>query len=120
MEEKGKIPLFTVEHIPVEQAMMMGRAPRMDPNLYAALEKELKELGDKAAKMDLPVAATRQTMKTRLLRIAQEKEIELTVRKTRNGLVFWKATTEELSVKEEIVKRLQGGKRGRPAGRKRG
>jgi hypothetical protein len=45
---------------------------------------------------------------------------DLTVRKAGTSVVFWKATPEELEEKEKVVRRLQGARRGRPAGRRRG
>lgn len=120
MEER--ISALDIEFISIEEAMQMGRAPRMDPSIYERYERTIKELvenEDRAAVMQIPEGINYQTMKNRLLRVAKDLRVELTIRKSRKGIMVWKAKPEELTAKEEIVNRLQGGRKGRPAGRKR-
>jgi hypothetical protein len=118
--EKGATPPSDVEFIPIEQARMMGRSARLDPKLHAYYEEIIHEVGDKAARMKMPMGVSYITMKNRLLRVAQTMGADLTVRKAGTSVVFWKATPEELEEKEKVVRRLQGARRGRPAGRRRG
>jgi len=110
-------PMFNVRYMPVNEAKMMGRAARMDPDFYSALEEEITNLIDKAAVIDIPPGMNYMRMKLRLVRVAKDLDIQLTVRKARNGIVFWKTTPEELAANEALAKRLQGGRR--RAGRQR-
>ena len=118
--EKGTTPPSDVEYIPIEQARMMGRAARLDPKLHAYYEEIIHEVGDKAARMKMPMGVSYITMKNRLLRVAQTMGVDLTVRKAGTAVVFWKATPEELEEKAKVVSRLQRGRRGRSTGRRRG
>jgi hypothetical protein len=47
------------------------------------------------------------TMKNRLLRVAAELGIPVTVRTVPGGLLFWRSTAEDLAQAKEIAQRLQ-------------
>ena len=45
---------FQFEDIPLDEARTMGRAPRMDPDLYHALKEKIQSLDNTATRMLLP------------------------------------------------------------------
>jgi len=62
------------------------------------------------------------TMKNRLLRVAAELRIPLTIRKVPGGLLFWRSTAEDLEQAKEVAQRLQPAQRkgrARPGQRRR-
>ena len=75
-------PIIEFEDIPLEDARKMGRGPRMDPILYQALRTKLQLLTSQAVRMPLPDGTNPTTMKNRLLRVAMELNIPVTVRKS--------------------------------------
>jgi len=75
-------PIIEFEDIPLEDARKMGRGLRMDPILYQALRTKLQLLTSQAVRMPLPDGTNPTTMKNRLLRVAMELNIPVTVRKS--------------------------------------
>ena len=110
-------PPITFEDIPLDQARRMGRGPRIYPQLYQALKDKIQSLGTAAARMTLRPGENQNTMKNRILRVAAELNIPVTVRKVPGGLLFWRSTDEDLQQAREIAERLQGARRGRRARR---
>lgn len=103
----------------------MGRGPRMDPILYTALKSKITSLADNAARMDLPEEVSPITMKNRILRVAKELKVVVTVRRVPGGLLFWRSTPEDIKQAKEVAERLQAAlrgrsrtRRGRPPGRR--
>jgi hypothetical protein len=107
------------EDIPLEEARTMGRGPRMDPVLYDALRKKILSLADHAARMPLGDDISPTTMKNRILRVAREVRVPVTVRRVAGGLLFWRSSDEDLAQAKEVATRLQTAQRGRQ-GRRRG
>jgi hypothetical protein len=101
------------EDIPLDEARRMGRGPRMDPQLYHALREKLQSLKNTAARMALPESSNPTTMKNRILRVAAELRIPVTIRKVPGGLLFWRSTDEDIQQAEELADRLQTARRGR-------
>ena len=116
-------PLSSIqfEDIPIEEARRMGRGPRIDPQLYQELKTRLTALSSHAVQMTIPKGTSPTTMKNRILRIATELGIPVTVRKVPRGLLFWRSTDEDVQQAKEVASRLQTGQRRRGArpGRRR-
>jgi hypothetical protein len=111
------------EDVPLDEARRMGRGPRIDPELYRALQQKLQSLGNTAARMTIPEGTSPTTMKTRILRVAAELGIPVTIRRVPGGLLFWRSTDEDLPQAKHVAQRLQTARRqGRahPGQRRRG
>ena len=108
---------ITFEDLPIAQARAMGRGPRMDPVLYQALRQKIASLSQQAARMPLPPDVRVGTMKQRMLRIAGELQVPVTVRRVAGGVVFWRSTAEDLQQDQAVAARLQGAQRRRRRGR---
>jgi hypothetical protein len=109
------------EDIPIDEARRMGRGPRMDPQLYQELKTRLTALSSHAVQMTIPEGISPATMKNRILRVAAELRIPVTIRKVPGGLLFWRSTDEDVQQAKEVANRLQTAQRRRGArpGRRR-
>jgi hypothetical protein len=110
---------FHFEDIPVDQARLMGRGPRMDPELYHALREKIQSLDTTATRMTIPEGINPTTMKNRILRVAAELGMLVTIRKVPGGLLFWRSSEEDMQQAKEVGARLQTVRR-RPQTRPRG
>lgn len=113
-------PGIEFEDIPLDDARRMGRGPRMDPVLYDALRTKILSLADQAARMQLGEGVSPTTMKKRILHVAREVNIPVTIRRVAGGLLFWRSSDEDLDQAQEVATRLQTaqrGRQGRPRGR---
>ena len=108
---------FEFEDVPLDEARRMSRGPRMDPELYHALKEKIQSLDNTATRMPLPEDTSPTTMKHRILRVAAELNVPVTVRKVPGGLIFWHSTDEDLQQAQEIVTRLQSARSRAPAAR---
>jgi hypothetical protein len=99
------------EDIPLAEARTMGRGPRMDPELYYAFREKIQSLDNTAARLTLPEGTSPTTMKNRLLRVAAELRMPLTIRRVPDGLLFWRSTAEDLEQAKEVAQRLQPAQR---------
>jgi len=112
------------EDIPLDEARRMSRGPRMDPELYRALKQKIQSLDNTASRMPLPDGTSRTTMKNRILRVAAELGVPVTIRRVPGGLIFWRSTDEDLHQAQEIAGRLQSARQPpqatRPGRRRRG
>ena len=106
-------PAIHFEDIPLAEARTMGRGPRMDPELYHAFKEKIQSLDNTAARLMLPEGTSPTTMKNRLLRVAAELRIPLTIRKVPGGMLFWRSTDEDVQQAKEVAGRLQTTQRGR-------
>jgi hypothetical protein len=115
------LPQIHFEDVPIEIARASGRGPRMDPGLYHSFKEKLQSLDNTATRFTLPEGTSSITMKNRLLRVAAELGIPVTIRKIPGGLLFWRSTDDDLQVAKEVASRLQTGQRRRGArpGRRR-
>ena len=93
--------------VPLEDARKIGLGARMDPALYHALRTKLQMLTSQAVRMLIPDGTSPTTMKNRILRVAMELKVSVTVRKVPDGLIFWRSTDEDLLQAQEITKRFQ-------------
>jgi hypothetical protein len=101
-------PAIHFEDIPIDEARTMGRGPRMDPELYHAFKEKIQSLDNTAARLTLPEGTSPTTMKNRLLRVAAEIKVAVTIRKVPGGLLFWRSTAEDRQLATEVSQRLQG------------
>jgi len=101
------------EDLPIAEARAMGRGPRMDPVLYQALRQKIASLSKQATRMPLLQDVRFGTMKQRILRIAGELQVPVTVRRVAGGVLFWRSTAENLQQAKALATRLQGARRNR-------
>jgi hypothetical protein len=57
--------------------------------------------------MHLPAGVSAVTMKNRILRVAGELRVPVTVRRVPGGLLFWHSTDEDIKQAREVAARLQ-------------
>jgi hypothetical protein len=107
------VPQIHFEDIPIEIARAIGRGPRMDPGLFHILQNKIQSLDNTATRFTVPEGTSPTTMKNRILRVAAELRIPVTVRKIPGGLLFWRSTDEDVQQAKEVASRLQNGQRGR-------
>jgi hypothetical protein len=100
-------PTIECEDIPLDEARRMSRGPRMHPVLYHALKEKIQSLDTIATDMPLPDGTSPTTMKNRILRVAAELGIPVTIRSVPGGLLFWRSTDEDLQQATEVAGRLQ-------------
>jgi hypothetical protein len=99
------------EDIPLAEARTMGRGPRMHPALYNALREKIQSLDNTATRITIPEGTSPTTMKNRILRVAGELKIPLTIRKVPGGLLFWRSMTGDLEQAKKVAQRLQPARR---------
>ena len=68
------------EDVPLDQARLMGRGPRMEPMLYDTLRKKIQDLSTAAVRIHLGPEITPQRMKNYILRMARDLNVPITVR----------------------------------------
>jgi hypothetical protein len=79
----------------------------MDPQRYQELRARLQSLSDQAVRMTMPDGASQSTMKNRILRVAAELTIPVTIRRVPGGVIFWRSTDEDIQQAQEVRARLQ-------------
>jgi hypothetical protein len=98
---------FEFEDVPLDQARLMGRGPRMEPMLYDTLRKKTQDLSTAAVRIHLGPEMTPQRMKNYILRIARELDVPIIVRRVPGGVIFWHSIEEDQQQAQEIADRLQ-------------
>jgi hypothetical protein len=53
------------------------------------------------------------TMKNRIVRVAREVNVPVTVRRVAGGLLFWRSSDDDLQQAKEVATRLETARRGR-------
>jgi hypothetical protein len=96
------------ENIPLEQARTMSRGLRRDPDLYNAFKEKIQSLGNSAIRLTISDGTNPTTVKNRILRVAGELKISVTIRRVPGGLLFWRSTNEDIQHATETVQRLRG------------
>jgi hypothetical protein len=89
---------LAVKRLSRAEAQQLVRGSRLDPILYQSLVSELQTLSaqpTQAISVTLPPETRYTTMKARLQRMAKRMHLQLTIRKTTEGLVCWQETPEE-------------------------
>jgi hypothetical protein len=102
-----QLPPIHFEDIPPDEARRMSQSPRMDPELYNALKQKIQSLDNTATRLTTPEGTNPGTMKNRILRVAAELRIPVTIRRIPGGLLFWRSTDEDLQQATEVAARLQ-------------
>jgi hypothetical protein len=115
-----RLPTIEFEDVPLAEARRMSRGPRMDPELYQALEEKIQSLGNTATRLTIPEGTNPTTMKNRILRVAAELSIPVTVRKVPGGLLFWRSTAEDRQHATAVGHRLQVARKPPGTTRRRG
>jgi hypothetical protein len=105
---------FQFEDVPLEEARLMGRGPRMEPMLYDTLCQKIQTLSSEAVRIHLGPEITPNRLKNYLLRIARELNVPVTVRKVPGGVLFWRSSEEDLQQAQETADRLQTAQRRQP------
>jgi hypothetical protein len=99
------------EDVPLDEARRMGRGPRMEPMLYDTLRQKIQSLSSEATRIHLGPEIRPERMKHYLLRIARELNVPVTVRRVPGGVIFWRASNEDLQQAQETASRLQTAQR---------
>jgi hypothetical protein len=81
-------PTITCEDVLLDEARRMSRGPRMPPELSHVLTQNIPLLGNTATRLLLPDGPNPTTMKNRILRVAAELGIPVTIRRVSGGLPF--------------------------------
>jgi hypothetical protein len=115
------LPPIHFEDIPLAEARTMGRGPRMDPELYHAFKEKIQSLDNTATRITIPEGTSPTTLKNRILRVAAELKMPVTVRRVPGGLLFWRSTEDDIQQAKNIGARLQSARQpqARPRGRRR-
>src|SRR5215510_12389232 len=104
---------FQFEAIPLDEARRMGRGPRTEHTLYATLTKKIQALAGDAVRVRLGPKIRPERMRRYIQRIAHELTIPVTFRRVEGGVIFWRATEEELQQAQDVASRLQRGRQHR-------
>jgi hypothetical protein len=102
-----ELPHIEFEDVPIDQARLMGRGPRMELMLYETLRKKIQDLSTAAVRIRLGPEIRLERMKNYILRIARELDVPITVRRVPGGVLFWRSTEEDTQQAQEIADRLQ-------------
>jgi hypothetical protein len=63
--------------------------------------------------MPLGDGVSQTTMKNRILRVAREVYVPVTIRRVSGGLLFWRSSDDDLQRAKEVATRLETARRGR-------
>jgi hypothetical protein len=96
----------------------------MEPMLYDTLRQKIQALSSEATRIHLGPEIRPERMKNYILRIARELNVPVTVRRVPGGVIFWRASDEDLQQAQQIAARLQSARQPpqatRPGRRRRG
>jgi hypothetical protein len=115
-------PTIACEDVPLDEARRLSHGPRMDPQLYQQLRARLQSLSGQAVCMTIADGTSPTTMNNRILRVAAEFGIAMTIRCVSGGLLFWRSNDEGLHQAHEISQHVQTARRkgrARPGRRRR-
>jgi hypothetical protein len=102
---------WTFEPLPLEEAMRLARASRMDEAEYSLLREQLTRLAeDQSASIRItpPPAVSYQKARNHCLKVAKNLAVAITVRRAPGGqIVCWKATAQEIALREKRSAALQ-------------
>ena len=108
------------EDAALDEARPLSRGPRMDPQLSQQLRTRLQSLSDQAVRMTIPNGTSPTAMKSRILRVAAELGLPMTIRRVSSGLLCWHSSDADMHHAREIANRLQTAQRGQHARQGRG
>jgi hypothetical protein len=112
-------PTIVCDDVPLDEARRLRQGPRMDSELYHALKQNIQYLDNNATRVTLPEDTNPTSIKNRILRVAAELDIPVTIRRVAGGLLFWRSADEDLKQAEEVAQRLQSAQRRQTARRRR-
>jgi len=99
------------EPLPLEEAMRLARASRMDGAEYSMLREQFTLLAeDRSASVRItpPPAVSYQKARNHCLKVAKNLAVAITVRRAPGGqVVCWKATAQEIELRERRGAALQ-------------
>jgi hypothetical protein len=102
---------WTFEPLPLEEAMRLARASRMDQAEYSMLREQLTRLAEDTSasvRITPPPAVSYQKARNHCLKVAKNLAVAITVRRAPGGqLVCWKATAQEIALREKRGAALQ-------------
>ena len=102
---------WTFEPLPLEEAMRLARASRMDGAEYSMLREQFTLLvEDKITSVRItpPPAVSYQKARNHCLKVAKNLQVALTVRRAPGGqIVCWKATVQEIETRKRRGVALQ-------------
>ena len=102
---------WTFEPLPLEEAMRLARASRMDEAEYAMLREQLTRLAEDTSasvRITPPPAVSYQKARNHCLKVAKNLAVAITVRRAPGGqIVCWKATAQEIALREKRGAALQ-------------
>jgi hypothetical protein len=104
-------PIIACEDVPLDEARYMSRGSRMDSEGYHALTQNIPALDTTAAHMPLLAGVNPATMKNRILRLATERGIPVTLRKIPGGPLCWRSTDGDLYQAKDVAQRRRTGQR---------
>jgi hypothetical protein len=91
--------------LPLDEAMGLARASRMDGAAYAMLREQFTLLGEDkivSVRITPPPAVSYQKARHQCLKVAQNLAMAITVRRAPGGhIVCWKATAQEIETREK-------------------
>ena len=102
---------WTFEPLPLEEAMRLARASRMDEGEYSMLREHLTRLAEDTStsiRITPPPAVSYQKARNHCLKVAKHLAVPITVRRAPGGqIVCWKATAQEIALREKRSTALQ-------------
>ena len=102
---------WTFEPLPLEEAMRLARASRMDEAEYSLLREQLTRLAEgqsASVRITPPPAVSYQKARNHCLKIAKHLAVAITVRRAPGGqIVCWKATAQDIALREKRGAALQ-------------
>src|SRR3954470_9541410 len=102
---------WTFEPLPLAEAMRLARASRMDEAEYAMLREHMTRLADDqsaSVRITPPPAVSYQKARNHCLKVAKHLAVAITVRRAPGGqIVCWKATAQEMALREKRGAALQ-------------
>jgi hypothetical protein len=104
-------PTIACEDVPPDQARRMSRGSRMDSERYHTLTQYIPMLDTTGARMPPLERLNLVTMRSRILHLATELSIPITMRKIPRGLLFWRSTDEGLHQPKDVAQRRHTGQR---------
>ena len=99
------------EPLPLEEARRLARASRMDEAEYSMLREQLARLAEDTSasvRITPPPGVSYQKARNHCLKVAKNLAVALTVRRAPGGqIVCWKATAQEIAIREKRGVALQ-------------
>ena len=114
---------WTFEALPLEEARRLARASRMDEGEYSMLREQLTRLAEDTSasvRITPPPAVSYQKARNHCLKVAKNLAVAITVRRAPGGqIVCWKATAQEIALRENAAQRCNVDEPRRPWSRHR-